>query len=199
MICSSANVSVKANVHETASVWHLSQIREGAVIARDVVIGRGVYVGPGVAIGENCKIQNYALIYEPAVIHPGVFIGPGATLTNDRVPRAVTVDGHVKTASHWHPVGVIVLEGASIGANATCVAPLRIGRWAMVAAGSVVTRDVQDFELVAGVPARHIGWVGKSGDRLVQDETGWFCAITGERFRLVSDSMVELADSRGHG
>ena len=113
------------------------------------------------------KLQNYALVYEPAKLGDGVFVGPAAVLTNDTYPRAVTPDGRLKNTDDWHAVGVVIGEGAAIGARAVCVAPVTIGRWALVAAGAVVVADVPDFGLVVGVPARRIGWVGRAGIRLV--------------------------------
>jgi acetyltransferase-like isoleucine patch superfamily enzyme len=179
-------------------VWDLSQIREGATLGEDVVVGRGAYIGVGVQVGAGSKIQNYALVYEPASLGVGVFIGPAAVLTNDRHPRAINPDGSQKTSHDWNPVGVEVRDGASIGARAVCVAPVTIGRWAMVAAGSVVTRDVPDFALVAGVPARQIGWVGKTGARLaeVPDRPGaWSCPDTGEQFVVNGSGGLREADT----
>ena len=108
-------------------------------------------------MGDHCKVQNNALIYEPAWLEDGVFVGPAAVFTNDRFPRAITPDGSLKKAADWDPVGVRVRYGASIGAKAVCVAPVTIGRWALVAAGSVVVTDVPDFALV---PARQHGSCG---------------------------------------
>lgn len=174
-----ADVSALASVHESSTVWPLAQIREGAVLAEQVIVGRGAYIGTGVEVGARTKIQNYALVYEPAHVGEGVFIGPAVVLTNDRLPRSVTPEGRLKTGSDWDPVGVKILDGASIGARAVCVAPVVIGRWAMVAAGAVVVSDVPDFALVAGVPARQIGWVGRFGARLVRVAEGrWVCPHT---------------------
>ncbi len=117
-------------------------------------------------IGARCKIQNDALVYFPAVVGDGVFIGPRATLTNDPYPRAVNPDGTLKDGGDWEPAGVIVEEGASIGAAAVVLGGVTVGAWAMVAAGAVVTREVPAFALVAGVPARRVAWVGRSGRRL---------------------------------
>lgn len=181
-IVPSADVADSASIGDGSSVWHLAQVREGAVLGKNCVVGRGAYIGTGVTMGDNCKVQNYALVYEPAVLHHGVFIGPAVVLTNDTYPRAVNPDGSLKSASDWQPVGVTIREGAAIGARAVCVAPVTIGRWATVAAGSVVTRDVPDFALVAGVPAKRLGWVGKAGVRLVVDGDGWQCPQTGARY-----------------
>lgn len=115
-----------------------------------------MYIGPSVVIGDNCKIQNNALIYEPAVLEDGVFVGPGAILTNDKNPRAINVDGSLKEKGDWDAVGVHLEAGASVGAGAVCVAPLRIGSWALVGAGSVVIHSVSAQTIVAGNPARTV-------------------------------------------
>lgn len=183
-----------ASIGDGTAVWELAQIREEATLGTDCVIGRGAYIGTGVRIGNNVKIQNYALVYEPATLADGVFVGPAVVFTNDHNPRAVAADGTVKRASDWKPVGVDVAEGASVGARAVCVAPVRIGRWAMVAAGAVVTRDVADFALVMGVPAKRAGWVGRTGARLEPDGEGrWRCPETGAIY-LEADGMLSEAE-----
>lgn len=182
-IVDSADVDPSAEIGDGSSVWHLAQVREGVRTGENCVVGRGAYIGTGVRMGANCKVQNYALVYEPAVLEDGVFIGPAVVLTNDTFPRAVNPDGSLKSAHDWEPVGVTVREGASVGARAVCVAPVTIGRWATVAAGSVVTRDVPDFALVAGVPARRIKWVGRAGVPLEDLGAGqWRCPVTGDLY-----------------
>lgn len=193
----SADVSPDAVIGADTNVWHLAQIRERASLGQGCNIGRGAYIGPEVRLGNNCKVQNYALVYEPAQLADGVFIGPAAVLTNDLYPRAVNPDGTLKGAEDWHSVGVIIDNGASIGARAVCIAPVRIGAWATVAAGSVVTRDVPPHALVAGVPARQVGWVGKSGAKLVQNGNDWVCPLSDKRYRVTDSGMQELIDTDG--
>jgi UDP-2-acetamido-3-amino-2,3-dideoxy-glucuronate N-acetyltransferase len=190
----SADVSPEATIGDGSSVWHLAQVREKAVLGENCIIGRGAYVGTGVTMGDNCKLQNYALVYEPAVLGDGVFVGPAVVFTNDHFPRSVDPDGNLKRGDDWEAVGVTVKDGASIGARAVCVAPVTIGRWALVAAGSVVTKDVPDFALVAGVPARRIRWVGRAGVPLETDGDGlWRCPATGQRYHEHNDSLTEEA------
>ena len=192
-IVDTADVDSSATIGDGSSVWHLAQVREGAVLGANCVIGRGAYIGSGVRLGNNCKVQNHALVYEPATLADGVFIGPAVVLTNDTYPRAVTPDGGLKSASDWEAVGVAIHEGASIGARSVCVAPLTIGAWALIAAGSVVVRDVPPHALVAGVPAQQIGWVGRDGRKLEPLADGhWGSPTTGERYRVV-DGVLSVA------
>ncbi len=194
-IAPSADVADAATLGTGTKVWHLAQIREDAVLGENCIVGRGAYVGNGVKMGANTKIQNYALVYEPAVLGHGVFIGPAVVLTNDTYPRAVSPDGSLKSAHDWTPVGVTIEDGASIGARAVCIAPLTIGRWATIAAGSVVTKDVPAFALMAGVPARRLGWVGKAGFPLTQADGFWVCPETGAKYIEDSQALKEAEDN----
>lgn len=175
-----AKVHASAVVADNCRIWAWTQVRENAVIGAESSLGQGVYVGPGVNLGARCRIQNQALIYEPAVIEDNVFVGPGVVMTNDKFPRAVNVDGSTKVLGDWQPLGVYVEEGASIGARAVLIGPARIGRWAVVGAGAVVSKDVPPYALVAGIPARQVGWVGRYGVRLTGGPDLWVCPVTGD-------------------
>jgi acetyltransferase-like isoleucine patch superfamily enzyme len=192
-IAPGADVDERAEIGDGSAIWHLAQVREGARLGANCIVGRGAYIGTGVVMGDNCKVQNYALVYEPASLEDGVFVGPAAVFTNDHFPRSVAPDGTLKRGDDWEAVGVTVREGASIGARAVCVAPVTIGRWAMVAAGAVVTKDVADFALVAGVPARRIRWVGRAGVPLEATGPGcWRCPETGAEYIETDDTLTEV-------
>ncbi|WP_040165464.1 acyltransferase [Microbacterium gorillae] len=195
-ITDTADVAENAVIGAGSSIWHLAQVREDVVMGKDCIVGRGAYIGTGVTMGDNCKVQNYALVYEPAKLADGVFIGPAVVLTNDTYPRAINPDGTIKSAHDWEPVGVTIERGASIGARATCVAPVTVGEWATVAAGAVVVKDVPAFALVAGVPAKRLAWVGKAGVPLQREnETSdvWVCPSTGDRY-VETDGILKESE-----
>jgi UDP-2-acetamido-3-amino-2,3-dideoxy-glucuronate N-acetyltransferase len=191
---STADVDDRATLGEGTTVWHLAQVREDARLGRGCIVGRGAYVGPGVIIGDNVKLQNYALVYEPAQLEDEVFVGPAVVLTNDTYPRSTDMTGKLKRPADWAARGVVVRQGAALGARAVILAGVEVGRWALVAAGAVVTRDVPDFALVAGVPARRVGWVGRAGVPLEEAGGGqWRCPQTGEFYAQVDDQLQEIA------
>jgi len=167
-IHSTAEVSALAQIGEGTKVWHLAQIREDAHIGQSCIIGKGAYIDLGVTIGNRVKIQNGATIYRGATIEDGVFIGPHACLTNDRLPRAITPEGQLKTDADWEVSKTVVQYGASIGAGAIILPGLVIGRFALVGAGAVLTKDVPDYGLVVGNPAALVGFACMCGHRLAE-------------------------------
>lgn len=173
-----ADLSPKATIGKGTRIWHQAQVREGAHIGADCILGKGVYVDFDVVIGNRVKIQNYASIYHGAMIEDGVFIGPYVCLTNDKRPRAITPDGALKSDDDWELGYIRIRYGASIGAGAIILPDVTIGRFALVGAGALVTRDVPSHGMVVGSPAKLIGYVCQCGQRLTQDQRGsWFCQI----------------------
>ena len=170
-----ADVSPQATISSGTSIWHQCQIREDVYIGENCVFGKGVYVDFGVRIGDNVKVQNYVSIYHGVEIEDGVFIGQHVCFTNDNYPRAINRDSSLKAADDWELGHVLVKHGAALGANATILPKVTIGRWALVGSGAVVTKDVPDYGLVVGNPARLIGFVCSCGHRLepgkVEDDT----------------------------
>jgi UDP-2-acetamido-3-amino-2,3-dideoxy-glucuronate N-acetyltransferase len=161
-----ADVSPQASIGNGTSIWNQAQVREGARVGAECVIGKNAYVDFDVRIGDRVKVGNNVSIFHGVTIEDGVFIGPHVCFTNDRLPRAVNPDGTPKGADDWEVSPTHVRHGASIGANATIVPGVTIGRWAMVGSGSVVTHDVGVQELVAGNPARRLGSVCVCGQPL---------------------------------
>lgn len=167
-----ADVAPQATIGAGTRIWNRAQVREGAVLGANCNIGKDAYIDFDVRIGDNVKVQNSALIYHGATLEDGVFVGPQACLTNDLYPRAINPDGTLKGASDWEAGETVVRYGASIGAGAIIVTGVEIGRFAMIGAGAVVTRDVPAHGLVLGVPARLVGYVCACGTKLEVDADG---------------------------
>jgi len=184
-----AEVSDRALIGEGASIWHQAQVRENAGIGPGCIIGKGVYIGADVQVGANCKVQNYSCVYEGTTLEDGVFVGPEVVFTNDRFPRAINPDGSLKSASDWECVGATVQYGAAVGSRSVVLPGVRIGRWALVGAGSVVTKDVPAHGLVIGNPARQVGWVCQCAHRLNDDLA---CGECGRRYQRTADGLAIL-------
>lgn len=163
-IHSTAHVDPRARIGEGTRIWINVQVRENAEIGAGCILSKDVYVDFEVRIGARCKVQNGVSLYHGLTVGNDVFIGPNATFTNDRVPRAFNAD--------WTVTPTVIGDGASIGANATILCGIRIGEYAMVAAGSVVTRDVPPFTLVMGNPARPYARIDRDGNKIgkIKDE-----------------------------
>ena len=152
----SAHVSPDAKIGDGTKIWINSQIREGVEIGKNCIISKDTYIDVGVKIGDRCKIQNGVSVYSGVTIEDDVFVGPYATFTNDKVPRAFN--------NEWKITPTLIKKGASIGANATIVCGVTLGEYCMVAAGSVVTKDVEPYSLVMGNPAKHYAYIDKMGN-----------------------------------
>ena len=176
----SAYVDEPCEIGEGTKIWHFAHILTGTRIGRNCVIGQNVMAGPDVTIGDNCKIQNNVALYKGVVLEDGVFCGPSCVFTNVLTPRA-----EVERKEEFLPTRVG--RGATIGANATIVCGHNLGDYCMIAAGAVVTRNVPAHALVAGVPARRIGWVSRTGERLGDD---LICPRTGERYALENGALI---------
>jgi UDP-2-acetamido-3-amino-2,3-dideoxy-glucuronate N-acetyltransferase len=173
----SADVSGKVTIGQGSRIWNNVQIRENASIGDNCILSKNVYIDADVHIGNNVKIQNNVSVYHGVTLEDGIFVGPHVCFTNDKIPRAITPEGHLKSSDEWTISETLVERGASIGANATILPGIRIGSFSMIGAGSVVTKDIPNFGLVVGNPARLIGYVCKCGNKL-QNEQCTICAMS---------------------
>lgn len=177
----SAYVDDGVTVGTGTKIWHFVHVLPETVIGRDCVLGQNVMAGPRVSIGDGCKIQNNVALYDGVELEDGVFCGPSCVFTNVNNPRAF-----LNRKSEFRKT--LVRTGASIGANATIVCGHVLGRYCFIAAGAVVTGDVPDFALMAGVPARRIGWMSRNGAKLGADLV---CPETGARYRETATGVLE--------
>ena len=178
-----AEVSVGAVIGDRTRIWNEAQVSNGARIGQDCILGKGVYIDPGVVVGDRVKLHTRVSVFKGGRIGSDVFIGPHSCLLNDKQPRATTPDGRLKTEADWVVSGVVVDDGASIGGGCTVLPGVKIGRYAMVGAGAVVTRDVPDHGLVIGNPARLVAYLCECGTRLSKDGS---CPACGRRHVLRS-------------
>lgn len=174
MIHPTADVSAQAVIGSGTYIWHFCQIRENVQIGQNCILGKDVYIDFEVVIGDNVKIQNGSYVYHGTIIESGVFVGPGAIFTNDRSPRAINVDGTLKGNDDWEVGPIRICYGASIGSGAIILPNVTIGRFAMIGAGAIVTRNVPDHALVVGNPARLAGYVCHCGTKLLEVSNGCF-------------------------
>lgn len=153
-----ANVANEADIGNNTKIWVNVQVRENSKIGHNCIISKDTYIDVDVTIGNNCKIQNSVSIYQGVILENDVFVGPNASFTNDKIPRAFN--------ENWSISKTLVKNGASIGANATIICGITIGEYAMIGAGSVVTKDVKPYSLVIGNPAKHYSFIDKMGNKL---------------------------------
>ncbi len=178
----SAVVDEPRSIGAGTRIWHFVHVAAGARIGRRCSLGQGVYVAPSAVLGDGCKVQNHVSIYDGVVLEDDVFLGPSCVFTNVKHPRAAIVRKHAYQRT-------LVRTGATIGANATVVCGVTIGRYALIGAGAVVTRDVPDHALLVGAPARQIGWVSRHGHRLAFHEGRAICPESGEVYELLGGTL----------
>ena len=184
----SAIIDEPVDIGEGTKIWHFSHIQSGVSIGKSCVLGQNVNVGNNVVIGNNCKIQNNVSVYEGVTLEDFVFCGPSMVFTNILDPRCK----YPQVGSKFY-LKTLVREGASLGANCTIVCGNNIGRNAMVGAGSVVTKDIPDYALVVGSPAKIIGWVSEAGKRLVFDENNFaYCEKSNKKYKLENYLVTEV-------
>ena len=184
----SAYVDEPVDIGEGTKIWHYSHIQKGAKIGKKNVIGQNVNIGPNVHIGNFCKIQNNVSVYEGVTLEDYVFCGPSMVFTNILNPRCK----YPQADSKFY-IKTLVKEGASIGANATIICGITLGKHCFVGAGAVVTKDVPDFALVVGSPAKVLGWVSEAGTRLNFDEKGFAdCEKSNKKYRFQDQKVVEV-------
>ena len=170
-----------ADIGKGTRIWHFSHVLKNTRIGENCIIGQNAMIGPDVTIGDRCKLQNNVSVYPGVTLEDGVFCGPSCVFTNVLTPRA-----EIERKNEFLPT--LVKRGATIGANATIVCGSTLGEYCLIAAGAVVTKDVPPFALMAGVPARRIGWVGHAGERLGEDLV---CPREGRRYRLAGPDRLE--------
>jgi UDP-2-acetamido-3-amino-2,3-dideoxy-glucuronate N-acetyltransferase len=185
----SSYVDAGAQIGKKTKIWHFCHISAGAKIGEACILGQNTFVADGVEIGKNCKIQNNVSVYSGTIIEDDVFLGPSCVLTNVTNPRSQVV-------RHSLYEKTLIRHGASIGANATIVCGIEIGRYAFIAAGAVVTTNVPDYALMVGVPARQKGWMSRHGHRLRQStENGiMVCPESGYRYRELQPGVLRCLD-----
>jgi UDP-2-acetamido-3-amino-2,3-dideoxy-glucuronate N-acetyltransferase len=184
----SSFVDDHVEIGEGTKIWHFSHVQSGARVGRNCVLGQNINIGNNVVIGDNVKIQNNVSVYEGTEIEDDVFLGPSCVLTNVTNPRS-----QVARSSLYETT--LIRHGATIGANATIVCGITIGRYAFIAAGAVVTKDAPDYALVAGVPGRFAGWMSRHGHRLKPDAAGTLiCPESRFRYKEVSPYVMRCVD-----
>ena len=185
----SAIVDDGAQIGAGSRVWHFVHVCAGARIGQRVSLGQNVFVGNKVIIGDDCKIQNNVSVYDNVTLEQGVFCGPSMVFTNVYNPRSL-----IERKNEYRDT--VVKQGATLGANCTIVCGVTIGRFAFIGAGAVVNKDVPDFALMVGVPAKHIGWMSEFGEQLdlpLQGQAEAICAHSGQRYVLQGTQLLQVA------
>jgi len=183
----SAYIDEPVEIGEGTKIWHFSHIMKGAKIGKNCVIGQNCFIGGRAILGNRVKLQNNVSVYDLVTLEDGVFCGPSCVFTNDLNPRSF----YPKDREEWVPT--LVKEGASIGANATIICGITIGKYAFIGAGAVVNHDVPDYAIVVGVPARVIGWMCECGEKLhFGNDKETECKKCGKKYRKDNGRVVRI-------
>ena len=181
----SSYVDAGCTIGKGTKIWHFSHIMSNCTIGEGCNIGQNVVISPGVTLGNGCKIQNNVSVYTGVICEDGVFLGPSCVFTNVINPRAF-----IERKNEYRET--IIQQGASIGANATIICGHKIGRYALIGAGAVVTKDIPDYAMAYGAPARICGWVCQCGERLeAVSELHWICPVCGKHYECRENRMKE--------
>ncbi len=184
----SSYIDNEVTIGEGTKIWHFSHVQKGAIIGKNCVLGQSVYVGANVLIGNFVKIQNNVSVYEGVQLEDYVFCGPSMVFTNIVDPRSK----FPQVGSQFY-IKTLVKEGASLGANSTIVCGHTIGKYAFIGAGAVVTKDIPDYALVVGNPAKKIGWVSEAGQKLIFDSDGIaYCSKSNKKYKLTNNTVSEV-------
>ena len=188
LIHSTSIVDEGAKIGENTKIWHWSHISSGAEIGCNCSLGQNVFIGNKVKIGNNTKIQNNVSIYDNITIEKNVFLGPSMVFTNVYNPRS-----EINRKNEYRDTKIC--EGATLGANCTIICGVMIGKYAFIGAGAVINKDIKDFALMVGVPAKQIGWMSRYGERILlplKGEGVWKCQKTGEKYALKNDKIIDI-------
>jgi len=185
-----AEVQKDAKVGKNTKIWQNSQVLKGAQIGNNCIIGHNCFISSKAKIGDGVKIESNTDIWDLVILEDYVFVGPSVVFTNDLNPRAKYPKLEFPQYGKWY--STIVKKGASIGANATIICENTIGRWAMIGAGAVVTKDVPDYTIVIGVPARIVGWICECGNRLEFKEEKTICKVCKREYKKVGNKISQI-------
>jgi UDP-2-acetamido-3-amino-2,3-dideoxy-glucuronate N-acetyltransferase len=177
----SAIISEDSRIGKNTKIWHYSHVFGSSSLGENCTLGQNVMIGPNVIVGNGCKIQNNVSLYKGIILEDNVFCGPSCVFTNVKTPRAF-----IDRSNDFR--STIVRKGVSIGANATIICGVELGKYCMIGAGALVTKNVKPYSLVVGSPAKHIGWVSKAGERLNEN---LICNITGQLYEEKNGILYE--------